>query len=47
MVLSALVAFTYAAPQFQYQPQAQYQGQVIPIIKQSQDVNFDGSYQYR
>ncbi|KAH9627594.1 hypothetical protein HF086_010746 [Spodoptera exigua] len=43
-----LVAAAYAAPQFapQYQQQQQYQGQVIPIIKQSQEVGFDGSYQY-
>ncbi|TKX27782.1 cuticular protein RR-1 [Spodoptera litura] len=48
VVLSMLVAAAYAAPQFapQYQQQQQYQGQVIPIIKQSQEVNFDGSYQY-
>ncbi|CAH0699917.1 unnamed protein product [Spodoptera exigua] len=48
VVLSMLVAAAYAAPQFapQYQQQQQYQGQVIPIIKQSQEVGFDGSYQY-
>ncbi|XP_037978546.2 endocuticle structural glycoprotein SgAbd-2 [Plutella xylostella] len=43
VVLSALVAVALAAPQFQqYSPQ----GQVIPIVRQQQEVNFDGSYQY-
>ncbi|KAL0840391.1 hypothetical protein ABMA28_015648 [Loxostege sticticalis] len=47
VVLSALVAVACAAPQFQYQPQKQYQpGQEIPIVKQQQEVNFDGSYQW-
>ncbi|XP_026486142.1 endocuticle structural glycoprotein SgAbd-2-like [Vanessa tameamea] len=46
VVLAALVAMTYAAPQFQYQPQPQYQNQVIPIIRQNQEINPDGSYQY-
>ncbi|CAH2107385.1 unnamed protein product [Euphydryas editha] len=49
IVLSALVAMTYAAPQFQYQPQQQqpqYQSQVIPIVRQSQEINPDGSYQF-
>ncbi|XP_075970547.1 endocuticle structural glycoprotein SgAbd-2-like [Anticarsia gemmatalis] len=48
VVLSALVAVACAAPQFpgQYQPQPQYQNQVIPIVRQSQEINPDGSYQY-
>uniref|UniRef100_A0A2A4J2I4 Uncharacterized protein n=1 Tax=Heliothis virescens TaxID=7102 RepID=A0A2A4J2I4_HELVI len=49
VVLSVLVAAACAAPQYQpqYQQQPQYsQGQVIPILKQTQEVNFDGSYQY-
>ncbi|KAJ8732070.1 hypothetical protein PYW08_014800 [Mythimna loreyi] len=50
VVLSVLVAAACAAPQFQpqyQQQQQQYQGNaVIPIIKQQQEVNFDGSYQY-
>ncbi|XP_028158526.1 endocuticle structural glycoprotein SgAbd-2-like [Ostrinia furnacalis] len=47
VVLSVLAAVACAAPQFQYQPQSQYQqGQQIPIVKQSQEINFDGSYQY-
>lgn len=47
IVLSVLVALSYAAPQFnQYQPQYN-QNQYIPIIRQEQDVNYDGSYQYR
>ncbi|XP_050342284.1 endocuticle structural glycoprotein SgAbd-2-like [Nymphalis io] len=46
VVVSALVAMTYAAPQFQYQTQPQYQNQVIPIIRQTQEINPDGSYQY-
>ncbi|XP_047526720.1 endocuticle structural glycoprotein SgAbd-2-like [Vanessa atalanta] len=46
VVLTALVAMTYAAPQFQYQTQPQYQNQVIPIIRQNQEINPDGSYQY-
>lgn len=47
VVLSALVAMAYAAPQFQYQQQQYQPGQVIPIVKQQQEVNFDGSYQWR
>ncbi|XP_072940530.1 endocuticle structural glycoprotein SgAbd-2-like isoform X2 [Epargyreus clarus] len=46
IALSALVAVTFAAPQFQYQQQQYQQGQVIPILKQTQEVNFDGTYQY-
>ncbi|PZC85392.1 endocuticle structural glycoprotein SgAbd-2 [Helicoverpa armigera] len=49
VVLSVLVAAACAAPQYQqqYQQQQQYsQGQIIPILKQTQEVNFDGSYQY-
>ncbi|XP_026729287.1 endocuticle structural glycoprotein SgAbd-2-like [Trichoplusia ni] len=47
IVLSALVAVAFAAPQFQqYQPQPQYQGQEIPILKQTQEINPDRSYQY-
>ncbi|NP_001166719.1 cuticular protein RR-1 motif 32 precursor [Bombyx mori] len=45
VVISALVAMACAAPQLT-QYQQQYQGQVIPILSQSQDVNFDGSYQF-
>ncbi|XP_026328413.1 endocuticle structural glycoprotein SgAbd-2-like [Hyposmocoma kahamanoa] len=45
VVLAAFLAVAYAAPQFQYQPQHS-QGQAIPILRQSQEVNFDGSYQY-
>ncbi|XP_013141188.1 PREDICTED: endocuticle structural glycoprotein SgAbd-2-like [Papilio polytes] len=44
-VLLAVVAMASAAPQFQYQ-QPQYQGQQIPILRQTQEVNFDGTYQY-
>ncbi|XP_063621497.1 endocuticle structural glycoprotein SgAbd-2-like [Cydia splendana] len=43
IALSVLFAVACAAPQFQ--PQYQ-QNQVIPIVRQSQEVNFDGSYQY-
>ncbi|XP_047986781.1 endocuticle structural glycoprotein SgAbd-2-like [Leguminivora glycinivorella] len=43
VALSALLAVACAAPQFQQQYQ---QSQVIPIVRQSQEVNFDGSYQY-
>ncbi|XP_061710360.1 endocuticle structural glycoprotein SgAbd-2 [Cydia pomonella] len=43
IALSALFAVACAAPQFQQQYQ---QNQVIPIVRQSQEVNFDGSYQY-
>ncbi|KPJ11368.1 Endocuticle structural glycoprotein SgAbd-2 [Papilio machaon] len=43
--LLVLVAMASAAPQFQYQ-QPQYQGQQIPILRQTQEVNFDGTYQY-
>ncbi|XP_045446479.1 endocuticle structural glycoprotein SgAbd-2-like [Melitaea cinxia] len=46
IALSVLVAMTYAAPQFQYQQQPQYPLQVIPIIRQSQEINPDGSYQF-
>ncbi|XP_023943615.2 endocuticle structural glycoprotein SgAbd-2 [Bicyclus anynana] len=43
--LFALVALSYAAPQFnQYQTQPQYQ--VIPIVRQNQEINPDGSYQW-
>ncbi|XP_063361331.1 endocuticle structural glycoprotein SgAbd-2-like [Cydia amplana] len=44
IALSALFAVACAAPQFQ--PQYQQNSQVIPIVRQSQEVNFDGSYQY-
>lgn len=48
VVLSVLVAFTYAAPQYSSQQQYQQQyKEVIPIIKQTQEINPDGSYQYR
>lgn len=47
VVLSLLVAAACAAPQYNQYQQQQYQGQEIPIIKQTQEVNFDGSYQYR
>ncbi|XP_032510809.1 endocuticle structural glycoprotein SgAbd-2-like [Danaus plexippus] len=46
IVLSALVALTYAAPQFQYQQQPQYQNQFIPILRQNQEINPDGSYSF-
>ncbi|KAF9798809.1 hypothetical protein SFRURICE_020373 [Spodoptera frugiperda] len=46
VVLSLLVAAACAAPQYNQYQQQQYQGQEIPIIKQTQEVNFDGSYQY-
>ncbi|CAG9785098.1 unnamed protein product [Diatraea saccharalis] len=46
VVLSALVAVVCAAPQYSQYQQQQYQADVIPIIKQQQEVNFDGSYQY-
>ncbi|CAB3221325.1 unnamed protein product [Arctia plantaginis] len=48
VVLSTLVAITCAAPQFQgqYQPQDRYPNQVIPILRQEQTINPDGSYQY-
>ncbi|XP_034824280.1 endocuticle structural glycoprotein SgAbd-2-like [Maniola hyperantus] len=46
IVLSALVALSYAAPQFQPQYQTQPQYQVIPIIRQNQEINPDGSYQW-
>ncbi|XP_050663740.1 endocuticle structural glycoprotein SgAbd-2-like [Leptidea sinapis] len=45
IALSALVALAYGAPQFNY-VQPQYQGQVIPILRQTQNVNPDGSYQW-
>ncbi|VVC98222.1 unnamed protein product [Leptidea sinapis] len=45
IALSALVALAYGAPQFNY-IQPQYQGQVIPILRQTQNVNPDGSYQW-
>ncbi|CAH0407736.1 unnamed protein product [Chilo suppressalis] len=46
VVLSALVVMACAGPQYSQYSQQQYQEQVIPIIKQQQEVNFDGSYQY-
>ncbi|CAH0727799.1 unnamed protein product, partial [Brenthis ino] len=47
IILSALVAMACAAPQFQYQNQPQYQAQnIIPIIRQTQEINPDGSYQF-
>ncbi|CAB3221321.1 unnamed protein product [Arctia plantaginis] len=50
LVFSALVAVTYGASQFQgkYQPQPQYSpsNQEIPILKQEQNINPDGSYEY-
>ncbi|KAI8428863.1 hypothetical protein MSG28_007506 [Choristoneura fumiferana] len=43
VAFSALFAVAYAAPQsLQYQ----LQGQEIPIVRQTADVSFDGSYQY-
>ncbi|XP_038210330.1 endocuticle structural glycoprotein SgAbd-2-like [Zerene cesonia] len=46
VVLSALVALSCAAPQFNYPQQPQYQGQIIPILRQNQEINPDGSYQW-
>ncbi|CAG4937480.1 endocuticle structural glycoprotein SgAbd-2-like [Colias croceus] len=46
VVLSALVAIACAAPQFNYPQQPQYQGQIIPILRQNQEINPDGSYQW-
>ncbi|CAK1553612.1 unnamed protein product [Leptosia nina] len=45
VILSVLVALAYGAPQFNY-PQQQYVNQVIPIIRQTQELNPDGSYQW-
>ncbi|XP_047514888.1 endocuticle structural glycoprotein SgAbd-2-like [Pieris napi] len=46
LVLSALVAIACGAPQFNYSPQQQYQPQIIPILRQTQELNPDGSYQW-
>nr|AER27818.1 cuticular protein RR-1 motif 32 [Antheraea yamamai] len=46
VVLSALVALAYAAPQYTTQQKYQQQYEIIPIIKQTQEINVDGSYQY-
>ncbi|XP_077302952.1 endocuticle structural glycoprotein SgAbd-2-like [Arctopsyche grandis] len=45
VVFAALVALASSAPQYGHQQQ-QHSGQIIPIVRQSQDVNHDGSYQY-
>lgn len=40
VLIFALVCFVYAAPQEQYQ-------EPVPILRQDQEVNFDGSYKFR